>query len=129
MFSVKVTVNLETHQLTRFGDRIREKRLEKKLGLRTAATKLGISAAYLSRIETNAEQNPPAESVINDMAKLFDAEVDEFMQLAGRVSSEVTDYIASDSSMPQFLRTARDKKLSGDDLQKLLEDAGKRGKR
>ena len=115
--------------MEKFGDRIRRKRLEKKLGLRAAAGKLDISAAYLSRIETNTEQNPPAEHVIKAMAKLLGDDFDELMQLAGRVPEEVTKYIASDPGLPQFLRTAREQKLSGDDLKAMLEKSGKRAKK
>lgn len=42
----------------KLGERIRRIRKERNLGLRETATKAGISATYLSRIETNEEKSP-----------------------------------------------------------------------
>ena len=110
------------------GQRIRRMRLERKLGLRETATKVDISSTYLSRIETMSETSPPAEEVIRRLATLLQDDFDELMQLAGRVPEDVEKVIKGDPSMPAFLRTAKEQKLSGDDLMKLLE-AQKKGKR
>jgi transcriptional regulator with XRE-family HTH domain len=68
----------------RFGERIRRKRTEQKLGLREFATKVGISPTYLSRIETSEEKAPPAEEVIRKMADpALNDSFDELMTLAG----------------------------------------------
>ncbi|MBI4952964.1 MAG: TIGR02391 family protein [Myxococcales bacterium] len=112
----------------RLGERIRRKRAEHKLGLRETATKVGISPTYLSRIETMDEKTPPAEDVIRKLATLLTDDFDELMQLAGRVPEDVEKVIKGDPSMPAFLRTAKEQKLSGDDLMKLIE-AQKKGKR
>ncbi|MFM2421096.1 MAG: helix-turn-helix domain-containing protein [Deltaproteobacteria bacterium] len=112
----------------RLGERIRRKRAEHKLGLRETATKVGISPTYLSRIETMDEKTPPAEDVIRKLATLLNDDFDELMQLAGRVPEDVEKVIKGDPSMPAFLRTAKEQKLSGDDLMKLIE-AQKKGKR
>lgn len=45
----------------KLGEHIRRKRKERGLGLRATATKAGISAGYLSRIEGDAEKYPPAK--------------------------------------------------------------------
>ena len=111
----------------RLGERIRRKRAEHKLGLRETATKVGISPTYLSRIETMDEKTPPAEDVIRKLATLLSDDFDELMQLAGRVPEDVEDLIKGDPNMPAFLRTAKERNLSGDDLMKLLE-AKKKGK-
>ena len=111
----------------RLGERIRRKRAEHKLGLRETATKVGISPTYLSRIETMDEKTPPAEDVIRKVATLLSDDFDELMQLAGRVPEDVEDLIKGDPNMPAFLRTAKERNLSGDDLMKLLE-AKKKGK-
>ena len=112
----------------RLGERIRRRRAEHKLGLRETATKIGISPTYLSRIETKDEKTPPAEDVIRKLATLLNDDFDELMQLAGRVPEDVEKVIKGDPSMPAFLRTAKEQKLSGDDLMKLIE-AQKKGKR
>jgi HTH-type transcriptional regulator, competence development regulator len=112
----------------RLGERIRRRRIEKKLGLREAAAKLKISATYLSRIETSEEKNPPAEDVLRDIAALLDDSFDELMSLAGRVPSDVRDYITQVASVPQFLRTAREQNLTDKDFQRLMEQI-KKGKK
>jgi len=104
----------------RFGERIRRIRQERKLGLREMATKLGISAAYLSRIETNEEKNPPAEGVIQKVADVLQDDFDELMRLAGRIPSDVTEFVKSDPGLPAFLRTAKARRLTSEDLQKML---------
>ena len=112
----------------RLGERIRRKRAEHKLGLRETATKVGISPTYLSRIETMDEKTPPAEEVIRKLATLLNDDFDELMQLAGRVPEDVEKVIKGDPSMPAFLRTAKEQKLSGEELRKILE-AHNKGKR
>lgn len=109
-----------TMSYQRLGDRLREKRLEKKLGLREAALKLGISPTYLSRIETHQEANPPTEEVLRTMAKLLGDDFDTLMSLAGRVESDITAYISSDPGFPQVLRTAKDQNMSAADLGRAL---------
>ena len=113
----------------RFGERIRRVRTEQKLGLREFATKVGISPTYLSRIETSEEKAPPAEDVIRKMAAQLSDSFDELMTLAGRVSEESLNVIKADSGMPEFLRTVGERKLSAEDLMKLLPNEPKKGKR
>ena len=112
----------------RLGERIRRKRAEQKLGLRETATKVGISPTYLSRIETMDEKTPPAEDVIQKLATVLNDDLDELMQLAGRVPEDVEQVLKGDPGMPAFLRSAKEQNDSGDDLMKLLE-AQKKGKR
>lgn len=102
------------------GQRIRRLREAKNLGLREAAKKLGISPAYLSRIETNEEKTPPGEEVLQRVADLLDQNLDGLMSLAGRVPADVRDFITKDPGLPQFLRTVRARGYSAEDLQKLL---------
>ena len=110
----------------KLGDRLRKRRLEKKLGLREAAGKVGISPTYLSRIETSEEKSPPAEEVLKALAALLEENFDELMTLAGRIPSDVAQYIASDPGLPQFLRTAKQKNFSAEKLTALLAGEKKR---
>ena len=45
------------------------------------------------------------------------------MALAGRISAEVSNYVKSDPGMPEFLRQARERKMSAGKLMELLEKA------
>lgn len=111
----------------KLGERIRRVRKERGLGLRETATKVDISATYLSRLETNEEKSPPAEKVIRELARVLRDDFDVLMQLAGRVPEELADYVTSKPGMPAFLRSARDKNFSAEDLMKLI--AHKKGGR
>ncbi len=111
----------------KFGERIRKIRTLRNLGLRETASKVDISAAYLSRIETNEESTPPAEDVIMKLARILDDDVDELMRLAGRIPTDVREYI-NKPGMPAFLRTAREKKYTSEQLLEMLERE-KKGKR
>ena len=103
------------------GSRIRRVRQERKLGLRQTAGRVGISPAYLSRIETDAEQSPPGERVIRTLAEVLGDDFDILMHLAGRVSADVERYITAEPGMPDFLRRARRQNLRVADLIRLLD--------
>lgn len=111
-----------------FGDRIKRKRAENDLGLRATAREVGISPTYLSRLESNQETSPPSEEKIRALANVLQDNFDELMQLAGRVSAEVTEFIKADRNMPAFLRRAREKKLTAEELMKLIEDQDSKDK-
>jgi transcriptional regulator with XRE-family HTH domain len=110
------------------GDRLKRIRSSRKLGLRETALKVGISATYLSRVENNQESSPPSEEKIRALSCVLEDNFDELMQLAGRVSSEVTDLIKADLNMPAFLRRAREKNLTAEELMKLLDKKDNEGK-
>ncbi|WP_041042775.1 helix-turn-helix domain-containing protein [Paramagnetospirillum magnetotacticum] len=106
-----------------FGTRIRRKRTELGLGLRETAKRAGLSATFLSRVETGAEKAVPGEDAIRRLAEVLQENFDELMAAAGRVSSEVTDYVKASPGMPEFLRQAREQNVSVEKLMELLEKA------
>lgn len=112
----------------KLGDRLKRTRSERGLKLRETAIKVGISPTYLSRVENNQETSPPSEEKIRALADVLQDNFDELMQLAGRVPSEVSDLIKADLGMPAFLRRARDKNYSAEDLMKLLDKKDDEGK-
>lgn len=104
----------------KFGDTIREMREAQKLGLRSAAERLGISPAYLSRIERGRE-NPPRPELIRRIAALLGGDADVLFRLADSTDPELADYVNSIPKLPEFLRTAMAARLSSDDFQRLIE--------
>lgn len=102
------------------GQRIRRLREAKKLGLRETAKKVEISPTYLSRIETNEERTPPGEEVLQRLAALLGDDVDALMSLAGRVPTDVKEFITTEPGMPQFLRTVREQGYTAEELERLL---------
>jgi transcriptional regulator with XRE-family HTH domain len=104
----------------KFGETIREMREAQKLGLRTAAERLGISPAYLSRIERGRE-NPPRPELIRRIAALLGGDADVLFRLADSTDPELAEYVNSIPKLPEFLRTAMAARLSSDDFQRLID--------
>ncbi len=74
-----------------FGNTIRELRTAQNLGLRETAGKIGISPAYLSRIERNKEK-PPRPGIIKALAKELAADLDVLFRLSSSTNPEVSDF-------------------------------------
>ncbi len=110
-----------------FGARVRRIRTERGLGLRATAKAVGISATFLSRIETGAESATPREEVIQKLAGVLGDDFDALMQLAGRIPNELKDYVKADPRMPEFLRRAREQNVSAEKLLEMLEKAKGKG--
>lgn len=115
-----------------FGRRVRELREAKKktdpaFSLRRFAQAVGISATFLSKVE-NGESPPPGADTIKRMAAQLGADADELLALAGKVDPELPAIIREmPRAMADFLRTAREKGLTDEDIDRLT-DAIKKGK-
>lgn len=106
-----------------FGQYVRRRRGELKIGLRATAAQLGISGAHLSRLETGVERSKPSEKLVRNLAVILDDDFDKLMRLAGRMEVDLQDYVAAAPRMPEFLRRARDRGISADKLIDMLEKA------
>jgi transcriptional regulator with XRE-family HTH domain len=109
----------------KLGEHIRRIRKERGLGLRATARDLGITAGYLSRIESDAEKYQPGEDVIRKLADVLGADFDELMRLAGRVAKEVRNQVREDPQMPEFLRQVREKGIPAERLIEMLKKEDK----
>ncbi|MCI0390765.1 MAG: helix-turn-helix domain-containing protein [Acidobacteria bacterium] len=111
---------------TDFGQTVRERREEKKkadphFSLRQFAQTVGISATYLSKVETG-EFPPPSAEKIKKMAELLDLNADELLALAGKVDPDLPEIIREQpKAVADFLRTAQEHGLTGQDFQKLTD--------
>ncbi len=94
--------------MSSFGDYLRKRRKEEGFGLRELARKCGVSPAYLSRMESGAEPNPPSEALITKLANVLRDDFDVMMNVAGRVAVDIRDYITATPNLADFLRRARD---------------------
>ncbi len=77
-----------------FGATLRLMRLESGLGLRELAGRLGVSSAYLSRVE-NGLDAAPTPARLEDVARELRVPAALLMDLAQRVSPLVMDYVES----------------------------------
>ncbi|MBK9246559.1 MAG: helix-turn-helix domain-containing protein [Ignavibacteria bacterium] len=82
------------HEKT-FGERMKELRIREKLSLRDLATRVGLSAGYLSQLENNklSISGFPSEENISKIASVLNADETELALLAGKLSNEITNGI------------------------------------
>jgi HTH-type transcriptional regulator, competence development regulator len=113
--------------LTKFGNFIRKTRLDLNIGLREFATKVGISATYISKMEVG-DYAPPKEENIKKMAKILGINEDKLITMAGKIPSDLGEIISQEPKLyASFLR-----RVKPVDLEKFMKDLegkenGKRG--
>lgn len=108
--------------MKKFGDTIRNLRLAQDLGLRETAAKVGISPAYLSRIERGKE-GPPRAEIIKALAKELAADPDLLFQLSSSTDPEIVDFLHSEPQLMQLLHFLKDSDFTTDELHQLLKSA------
>lgn len=105
-----------------FGETIRDLRAAQDLGLRETAAKVGISPAYLSRIERGKER-PPRPEVIKDLAKVLAADPDVLFRLSSSTDPEVTDYLRDQPEVMNLLRYIREARFAEKEISRLIQAA------
>ena len=108
-----------------FGETIRDMRMAQEMGLRTAAERLRISPAYLSRVERGKER-PPRPDLVKRMATLLGGDPDMLFRLAESTDPDLADYIHQTPSVPEFLRMAKALELTPEDFTMLTEQVKRR---
>ena len=113
---------------TRFGDFVREKRLQRKINLRKLAEILGIVPAYMSDIENNRRYPPDKEKIyrIAEALELSEEETNTLFDLAANekentVSPDLPEYIMGTGKARVALRMARDLNADDEDRMKVIE--------
>jgi transcriptional regulator with XRE-family HTH domain len=112
-----------TDERGKFGAFIRREREARVIGLREMANKIGVSPAYLSKIERD-EFPPPAEDKVKAIAEIFGCDADDLLARAGRVSSDISDIIKRRPvELTALLRTT--KGMTADEIARLAREARK----
>ena len=94
------------------GQRLREARLARAgedpraFSVRALAARLGISAAYLSLVERDAER--PTESVLRALAAELGLDAEMLLPLAGRVAGDVAAALLERPALAELVRALRD---------------------
>jgi len=109
-----------------FGETVREMREAQRLGLRTAAERLGISPTYLSRIERGKER-PPRPDLIKKLARLLGGDPDQLFRLSESTDPDLASYLNLVPNVPEFLRTAMEMHLTSEDFADLIGELRRRG--
>jgi transcriptional regulator with XRE-family HTH domain len=108
--------------MDKFGETIRNLRVAQDLGLRETATKVGISPAYLSRIERGKER-PPRPEIIKTLAKYLAADPDVLFRLSSSTDPEINDYLNDRPELMTLLRFLKDTDFTNKEINSLLQAA------
>lgn len=105
-----------------FGETIRDLRVAQDFGLRETASKVGISPAYLSRIERGRER-PPRSEVIKELARVLAADPDVLFRLSSSTDPDIVGFLHDQPEVMKLLRFIKDANLTADQAQRLIKVA------
>ncbi len=105
-----------------FGETVRELRTAQDLGLRETAGIIGISPAYLSRIERGKER-PPKGEIIKALAKQLAADPDVLFRIASSTDPDITELLNSTPEIMELLRFIQESAFDEKQLNLLLNYA------
>lgn len=105
-----------------FGEIIRDLRVAQNLGLRETAIKVGISPAYLSRIERGKE-SPPRPEIIKELAKILAADPDVLFRMSSSTDPEVVSFLHDQPEIMNLLRFVKDAHFTSDEMDRLKQAA------
>ena len=88
----------------RFGEKLRELRLEKGMTLRTLAEAAGVDFTYLSKIENDRLEYSPGVETIRDLARALEVDPMGFLQLANKLPPELVKLVGNDKARRFFQR-------------------------
>lgn len=114
-----------------FGQVVRDLRINHKdySSLREFARKVGLSPAYLSRIE-NEKEPPPSETVVERLAEALGADKYELFSYAGKVPVEFFEtFRKNPKRVASFMRRIQEIGLESDNDWKELEGSLSKMKR
>lgn len=105
-----------------FGETIRDLRVAQDLGLRETATKVGISPAYLSRIERSKER-PPRPEIIKELARVLAADPDVLFRLSSSTDPDVVAYLHEQPEAMNLLRFIQAANFAEYEIRNLIQAA------
>lgn len=116
--------------MSTFGEMLKARRKELRLGLREFALRAEMDPGNLSKIERGRLSAPQSENVLNRICLALELDVnseeaktfrDRALVEAGRIPSEVMEDEEVLERLPVLLRTVRNKKLDSEQLDRLIE--------
>jgi transcriptional regulator with XRE-family HTH domain len=116
--------------MSTFGEMLKARRKELRLGLREFALRADMDPGNLSKIERAKLGAPQGEDVLNRICLALEMDLgsqeaqalrDKALVEAGRIPSEVMEDEEVLERLPVLLRTVRNKKLDSEQLDRLIE--------
>ncbi len=127
--------------MSRFGDYLKEKRLEKGITTRNMASDLGVSVSYISELESGVKMPPNSKeekynNLVDKIASFLELNEEESSRLRnladsdlgakGYLSTDMTDYINNVPLAMAALRKAKDAHLSDSEWNEIIENMDKK---
>lgn len=107
---------------------LKEKRLDRQIGLRELAKQIEMQPSNYCSIESGSKPAPP-ENKLRLIAKTLDLSTEEervLFDLAARsrddIPSDIKDLIRRDSVIPALLRTVEDEKIGTEQIKAIVKD-------
>lgn len=132
------SVSIESYDKFTFGKCIRQQREEMGLSLRTVASNIGISAAYLSDIEKGNRYAPISNNNLDTFNKLLTVlqipeeqakYVKDMAYSTHGCHKDIVNYLSECEKARLFMRYACESELADDDWDDLLKQLDEKGKR
>ena len=109
----------------KFGKLIRELRIQKKIGQRELANKIGLSASYLNDIEKE-KRSAPKLSIIKKLAIELDKDVNYLNDLAAisknTIAPDINEIINDNPNIVSLIRSIKKNELSNEEIN-ILENS------
>ena len=127
---VVTTLQQGIETMSMFGDQLRKRRKELRLGLREFALRAGMDPGNLSKIERGRLTAPQSDEVLERICLALEYELESdgaqaLTDLAAAETGRIPPEILGDQEvmarMPVLLRTVHNKQLSPEELDRLIE--------
>ena len=103
-----------------FGKLLRSLRLESGIGLRELSRLIEKSPGYLSDVESG-NVPPPSEETIVQIANALNVDKKTLLNAAKKIDPELSEYVAEQPQVADFLRMAKDQEFNDDDWDRLTQ--------
>jgi transcriptional regulator with XRE-family HTH domain len=103
-----------------FGKLLRSLRLGSGIGLRELSRLIEKSPGYLSDVESG-KVPPPSEETIVEIANALNVDKKALLNAAQKIDPELSEYVAEQPLVADFLRMAKDQEFKDDDWDRLTQ--------
>jgi transcriptional regulator with XRE-family HTH domain len=103
-----------------FGKLLRSLRLESGVGLRELSRLIEKSPGYLSDVESG-NVPPPSKETIVQIANALNVDKKTLLNAAKKIDPELSEYVAEQPQVADFLRMAKDQEFNDDDWDRLTQ--------
>jgi len=103
-----------------FGKLLRSLRLESGVGLRELSRLIEKSPGYLSDVESGNVPAPSKETIVQ-IANALNVDKKTLLNAAKKIDPELSEYVAEQPQVADFLRMAKDQEFNDDDWDRLTQ--------